>query len=70
MEMSVSVCKIRWSLKVSRETDLRLRTFLGSQGIKKADLSKFVEDAVNRRLLQCTMQDIRARNADRDAGYC
>ena len=58
---------IRWSLKVSRETDLSLRTFLGSQGMKKGDLSKFVEDAVNRRLLQCTMQDIRARNAERDA---
>lgn len=58
---------IRWSLKVSRETDLSLRTFLGSQGMKKGDLSKFVEDAVNRRLLQCTVQDIRARNADRDS---
>jgi hypothetical protein len=33
----------------------------------EGDLSKFVEDAVNRRLLQCTMQDIRARNAERDA---
>jgi Ribbon-helix-helix domain len=55
---------VRWSLKVSKETDLNLRTFLGSQGMKKGDLSKFVEDAVNRRLLQCTVQDIWARNAD------
>ena len=57
---------VRWSLKVSKETDLNLRTFLGSQGMKKGDLSKFVEDAVNRRLLQCTVQDIWARNADAD----
>ena len=57
---------VRWSLKVSKDTDLGLRTFLGSLGMKKGDLSKFVEDAVNRRVLQCTVQDIRARNADAD----
>jgi hypothetical protein len=57
---------VRWSLKVSKDTDLNLRTFLGSQGMKKGDLSKFVEDAVNRCVLQCTVQDIWARNADAD----
>jgi hypothetical protein len=57
---------VRWSLKVSKDTDLSLRTFLGSQGMKKGDLSKFVEEAVNRRLLQCTVQDIWERNADAD----
>ena len=34
--------------------------------MKKGDLSKFVEDAVNRRVLQCTVQDIWERNADAD----
>jgi hypothetical protein len=42
---------VRWSLKVSKDTDLSVRTFLGSQGMKK-DLSKFVENAVNRPVLQ------------------
>ena len=56
----------RWNLKVSKEADLAVRTFLGSQGMKKGDLSKFIEDAVRRRVLQCTIQDIRARNADAD----
>ena len=37
---------VRWNIKVSRETDLALRTLLGSQGMKKGDLSKFIEDAV------------------------
>ena len=55
---------VRWSLKISKDTDLSLRTFLGTQGMKKGDLSKFVEDAVNRRVLQCTIQDIWERNAD------
>lgn len=57
---------VRWTLEVSKDTDLSLRTFLGSQGMKKGDLSKFVEDAVNRRVLQCTLQDIWQRNADTD----
>jgi hypothetical protein len=57
---------VRWNIKVSKETDLALRTFLGSQGMKKGDLSKFIEEAVRRRVLQCTIQDIRARNADAD----
>lgn len=58
---------VRWSLKVSKETDLSLRTFLGTQGMKKGDLSRFVEEAVNRRVLQCTVEDIWARNAGTDS---
>jgi hypothetical protein len=57
---------VRWSLKVSKDTDLTLRTFLASQGMKKDDFSKFIEDAVRRRVLQCTIEDIWARNADAD----
>jgi len=57
---------VRWSVKVSKDTDLTLRTFLGSQGMKKGDLSKFIEEAVRWRLLQRTIQDIWARNADAD----
>ncbi|HWZ44621.1 MAG TPA: ribbon-helix-helix domain-containing protein [Candidatus Saccharimonadales bacterium] len=57
---------VRWSVKVSKETDLTLRTFLGAQGAKKGDLSKFIEEAVRRHVLQCTIQDIRTRNADAD----
>ena len=56
----------RWNIKVSKATDLTLRTFLGAQGMKKGDLSKFIEEAVRRRVLQCTIQDIRARNAHTD----
>ena len=57
---------VRWNIKVSKDTDLTLRTFLGSQGMKKGDLSKFVEDAVRWRVLQRTIQDIWERNADAD----
>jgi hypothetical protein len=56
----------RWSLKVSRETDVALRTLLATRGGKKGDLSRFVEEAVNRDVLRETVRDIQARNADAD----
>jgi Ribbon-helix-helix domain len=57
---------VRWSVKVSKKTDLTLRTFLGSQGMKKGDLSKFIEQAVRNHVFHCTVQDIKARNAGTD----
>jgi hypothetical protein len=57
---------VRWSIKVSKETDLSLRTFLGSQGMKKGDISKFIEEAVRWRLFNRSVQDIKARNAGSD----
>ena len=41
---------VRWSLKVSRETDEALRAYLGRTGGRKGDLSKFVQQAVQARL--------------------
>jgi len=57
---------VRWNLKVSKATDLTLRTFLGSQGMKKGDLSKFIEQAVRAHVFHCTVQDIKSRNAGTD----
>ena|SRR5258706_12506030 len=57
---------VRWNIKVSRETDLTLRTFLGSHGMKKGDLSKFIEQAVRSHVFHRTVQDIKTRNADTD----
>ena len=50
---------IRWTIKVSRETDLSLRTMLGAQGMKKGDLSKFVEDAVRWRMFDGRVKSLR-----------
>ena len=50
---------VRWTIKVSRETDLALRTLLGSQGMKKGDLSNFVEDAVRWRVFDRRVQGLR-----------
>ena len=57
---------VRWNLKVSKDTDLALRSFLGAQGMKKGDLSKFVERAVRAHVFHCTIQDIKARNSVAD----
>lgn len=54
----------RWSLKVSRQTDIALRTLLATRGGKKGDLSRFIEDAVDREVLREMAQDIRVRNTD------
>jgi hypothetical protein len=57
---------VRWNIRVSKETDLTLRTFLGARGMKKGDLSRFIEEAVRWRVFQRTVQDVKARNADAD----
>jgi hypothetical protein len=45
---------VRWSLKVSRETDEALRAYLGRSGARKGDLSRFVQQAVRDRLRTAT----------------
>lgn len=58
----------RWSVIVSAETDRVLRAYLGSQGQKKGDLSRFIEEAVRWRMFDRTVQDVRARAAHIPAG--
>ena len=53
----------RWSLVVSESTDRALRTFLASRGLKKGDLSQFVEEAVRERLFDLTVTKVKERNA-------
>lgn len=56
----------RLTISWSKETDLALRSYLGSHGMKKGDLSKFVEDAVRWRLFDQTVAAIKHRNAETD----
>jgi Ribbon-helix-helix domain len=68
MAAQVQNQSVRWNVKVSKETDLSLRTFLGAQGMKKGDLSTFIEDAVRWRMFHRTVQDIKRRNAGSELG--
>ena len=54
-----SVC---WSIVVTNETDRATRSYLASTPSKKNDLSQFVDEAVQIRLFELTVQDIEERN--------
>ena len=56
----------RWNLSVSEQTDRAVRTFLARTGGKKGDLSRFVDEAVRRRVLDLTVRQIKDRNAQQD----
>lgn len=55
---------VRWTVKVSKDTDVSLRSFLAQRGMKKGDLSKFIEQAVQKEVFAQTVADVEARNAD------
>jgi hypothetical protein len=54
---------VRWTIKVSRETDTSLRSYLAQRGMKKGDISKFVEEAVRWRVLDRVVSEVKTRNA-------
>ena len=56
----------RWNLSIPEETDRVLRTFLARTGGKKGDLSRFVDEAVRRRVLDLTVREIKDRNSRDD----
>ena len=56
----------RWSLSIPEETNLAVRTFLARKGGKKGDLSRFVDEAVRRRVLDLTVCQIKDRHARDD----
>ena len=58
----------RWTVSVSKETDIAVRSFLAQRGLKKGDLSKFIEDAVRWRVLDQTVAEARSKFADMPAG--
>lgn len=49
---------------MSRDTDIAVRSFLAQRGMKKGDLSKFIEDAVKWRVFDQTMAEARSGFAD------
>ena len=55
---------VRWTVKVSKDTDVSLRSFLAQRGMKKGDLSKFIEQAVQKAVFFQAVADVEARNVD------
>src|SRR3546814_8725435 len=56
----------RWNLVIPDRTDRAVRTYLARAGGKKGDLSKFVDEAVRRQVLDLTVRGIKDRNAGHD----
>ena len=56
----------RWNLSISEETDRAVRTFFARNGGKKGDLSRFVDEAVRRRVFDLTVSQVKERNAGSD----
>ena len=54
---------VQWSLLISKETDDALRSYLAQHDIPDEELPKFVEDAVRWRVLEKTVDEVKARNA-------
>ncbi len=54
----------RWTVPVSKEADITVRSFLAQRGMKKGDLSKFIEEAVKWRVLAQTVTEARSKFAD------
>jgi Ribbon-helix-helix domain len=54
----------RWTVKVSKDTDIAVRSLLARRGLKKGDLSKFIEDAVRWRVFDQTLIETRAEFDD------
>ena len=55
----------RWNLVVSAKTDKSLRQHLADNGGgRKGDLSKFVEEAVRKRIFMDTLKEAREQNKD------
>ncbi len=53
-----------WTVSVSKDTDVAVRNFLAERGLKKSDLSRFIEDAVKWRVLDQTIAEARGKFAD------
>jgi hypothetical protein len=54
----------RWTVSVSKNTDIAVRSFLAQRGMKKGDLSKFIEEAVKWRVFDQTLAEARDKFAD------
>ncbi len=59
---------VRWNIKVSRETDVSLRSLLGGDGIRRGDLSRFIERAVRAEIFNRNVMEMKANNMDIDPG--
>ena len=54
----------RWTVSVSKDTDTALRVFLAQRGMKKGDMSKFIEESVRWRVFDQSMTEAQSKFSD------
>lgn len=54
----------KWNVSIAEETDRAVRSYLARTGMKKGDLSAFVEDAVQGEMLRRGIQTLKEKNPD------
>jgi hypothetical protein len=54
--------RVRWSVVVPESTDKALRTYLAGTGMKKGDISHFVDEAVQLHLFDLLTDKVKMRN--------
>lgn len=60
----------KWNVSIAEETDRAVRSFLARTGMKKGDLSAFVEDAVQGEMLKRAARELQDKDpnlTDEDA---
>lgn len=63
----MSTTTTRWNLVVSKKIDTGLRQFLAAEGRgKKGELSRFVEEAVNKHIFDSALKAVHRANANVD----
>ena len=63
----MSATTTRWNLVVSKDIDKSLRQYLAAEGRgKKGELSRFVEEAVNKHIFDSALKAAHEANADVD----
>jgi hypothetical protein len=59
-----NINQTRWTVSVSKETDTALRCYLAQRGLKKGDMSKFIEESVRWRVFDKSITEARSKFAD------
>ena len=57
---------VRWNITIPEGTDRTVRVFHSRNSGKKGGLSRFVDEAVRRRVFDLTIQQVKDRNVE----YC
>lgn len=54
---------VRWTIRVSPETDQAVRLYLGRSGARRGDLSRLIEEALRAQIFEKTVERVKRRTA-------